>query len=126
VVSAGQRDCLVTIEGATFGEATRSGKPKPEWRELPPAVQMRRKTQPRDRSAERMVGDQVSARIYTDWSMPYRADMDPDRVDVQKLRRLVYGGRRYDIISGDHEVRGRSLLLTTIAASRVESEEDQA
>ena len=118
--SSGQRDCLVTIEGCVDAQGARSGYPTETWADLPPAVAMAKKSELRsDRSAEHMAGDQLSARLYTTWLMPYRDDMDPDRVDVPKLRRLCYLGRTYDIMHGTHESRGVEIRLTTIANSRV-------
>lgn len=118
--SSGQRDCQVTIEGCVDAQGARSGYPTETWRPIYPDVWMSKKAELRsDRSAERIEADQVTARLYTTWLMPYRADMDPDRVDVPKLRRLVYLGRTYDIIHGNNEKRGVEIRLTTLASSRV-------
>ena len=52
----------------------------------------------RDVSAqERLAADQMTASLVTVWTMAYRPDMDPDLVDVAKLRRLVFGERIFDI-----------------------------
>jgi len=124
--STGQRDCHVRIEGCVDDKGARSGYPTKRWTEMPPMVYMRKEAELRsDRSAERYEGDQVTARLYTKWTMPYRADCDPDRVDVQKLRRLIYEGRQYDVINGVHTLRGREIELTTLASSKVETEEEE-
>jgi head-tail adaptor len=46
---------------------------------------------------ERLTSLQTQAAYETRWVMPYQADMDPEVVDVTKLRRLVYRGRSHDI-----------------------------
>lgn len=62
---------------------------------------------------------QVSARFDTEWEMPYIASMDPDRVDVPKLRRLSYLDRIYDITEAvlGQRAGGRVITLRTLAAS---------
>jgi len=53
------------------------------------------------------------------WTMRYLAAMDPDLVDVQKTRRLVYNGRAYDIVDVEVLDGHVGLVLRTVAASRV-------
>lgn len=67
------------------------------------------------RGAERMADGQLSAQAMTRWTMRYVADMDPDLVNVSKVRRLLYGGRVYDIVRGEHIGRKDGIALTTIA-----------
>jgi head-tail adaptor len=59
---------------------------------------------------ERFIADQESALADTRWEMGYRADMDPDLVDVVKLRRLVVRGRVYDIEAASVMSVGGSVL----------------
>jgi hypothetical protein len=47
---------------------------------------------------ERLNADQLTSREHTRWVSAYRADCDPELVDVPKQRRLVYSGRTYDIV----------------------------
>jgi head-tail adaptor len=57
--------------------------------------------------------DQVSARAYHRWAIPYLAAVDPDLVPVAKMR-LLHEGRAYDILEayavGPHE----EIVLTTL------------
>jgi len=69
--------------------------------------------------AERFAAAQVSAHATTTWEMPYVAVMDPDLVDVPKKRRLSYMGRSFDIMHAEHVARKARIVLTTVAASKV-------
>jgi hypothetical protein len=51
--------------------------------------------------------------------MYYRADMDPDLVDVPKARRLVFGGRVHDIAAAQHLGRREGIELSTKATTQV-------
>jgi len=50
-----------------------------------------------ERFTEGVVLDQMSARAWMKWTIPYRTDMDPLKVQVPKERRLEFDGRVYDI-----------------------------
>ena len=64
-------------------------------------------------SRERNAGAQVSARLETEWVIPYRSELDPETVDVCKAFRLVYGGRTHDIVIAAPIGRKADILLTT-------------
>jgi hypothetical protein len=64
---------------------------------------------------ERFASLQTSAPVDTRWVMTYRADMDPDLLDIAKVRRLVYLGRRYDIVTGVVIGRHHGIALTTLS-----------
>lgn len=70
---------------------------------------------------ERFVAAQVTASFETEWEMPYRSTMDPEEIDIPKLRRLSYRGRIYDIVfAAVAEVReGKAIKIRTLAASGV-------
>jgi hypothetical protein len=82
-------------------------------------AQMGRVDRRSDRGGETVRGDQLSALMSSRWTMRYLAAMDPDLVDVQKTRRLVYNGRAYDIVDVEVLDRQVGLVLRTVAASRV-------
>ena len=104
--SAGQRIRYVRIESRTDPEAQFE-----QWDTLAHEWMARA-----DLSAdERFKGDQETAYADTRWVMPYRADMDPELVDVAHLRRLVYEGRAYDIRAAKPSGWKRDLELTTLA-----------
>lgn len=52
------------------------------------------------------------------WTMHYRADMDPDLVDVPKKRRLVFRGRVQEIVAAQHLGRQQGIELTTKATTQ--------
>ena len=59
--------------------------------------------------------DQLSAAADTKWTMPYRADLDPDLVDVAKTRRLVYKERVYGITGAKLIERKAGVVMETLA-----------
>lgn len=67
---------------------------------------------------ERFHAHQASSPADTAWTMSYRSDMDPDLVDVPKLRRLVYQGRTYDIVAASQIGLREGVELMTLAAPR--------
>lgn len=69
---------------------------------------------------ERFVAAQSAAQVQTRWRMYWREDMDPDSVDVQKKRRLLYQGRIYDITGVIETGRREGIELMTMARSEVE------
>lgn len=64
---------------------------------------------------ERFRMDQETAYEDSRWVLPYRADMDPELVDVPAFRRLVYEGRTYEIRSARPSGWKRHIELTTLA-----------
>ena len=116
-MSAGQRTRLVTIE-ATPADITTSASrfPKEVWSPLVDVWMEKLEVS----NAEQLAADQLAGTLSHRWRFAYRCDMDPDLVDVLKLRRLNFAGRIYDITSaiemGNHE----SIELTTKAGSRVD------
>ena len=49
------------------------------------------------------------------FAFPYRADMDPDLIDVPKVRRLLYKGRVYDIVAATLLSRQEGVEVETLA-----------
>lgn len=64
---------------------------------------------------ERFQAQQLSAYYDTQWELPYTADMDPDLLDISKLRRLVYQNRVYDIVLAQMVGRRTGLVLMTVS-----------
>ena len=64
---------------------------------------------------EQFRADQLSAMQTTRWEMGYRIDMDPEQLDVPKLRRVVHRGRVYDITSASIIGRLEGIELMTLA-----------
>lgn len=116
-LNAGDLDREVTIQQLTDA-AGASGFPVESWTTLDDTVWMEKVNAS---GTERFRSAQLSAAVVTQWRLYYRADMDPDAVDVPKTRRLVYQGRVYDITSATEMGRQEGIELTTIAASRVDA-----
>lgn len=107
----GERDRAVTIQQMAPSSGT-SRFPVETWTTLVTTVWMRKLETKID---ERFKAAQLSAAADTQWEMGYRADMDPELVDVPKTRRLVYGGRVFDITSASMIGRREGIELLTIA-----------
>jgi hypothetical protein len=116
IAPAGTRDVLVTIQGLTETTGD-TGYPIETFTDRPPKVWM---SKTMDTAAERLAGAQIAARFFTEWTMPYRSDMDPDRVDVPKLRRLKLHERTHDIIAAELIGQHRQIRLVTLASTRIE------
>jgi SPP1 family predicted phage head-tail adaptor len=117
-IDPGERDRAVLVQQRGEDAADSAGEPVETWTTLASNVFMRRiDTDGR----ERFQASQVSAPYDTRWEMPYRADMDPDLVDVPKLRRLSYKGRYYDIVHAALINRQDGIELSTLASGRAEA-----
>jgi len=64
---------------------------------------------------ERVAAEQLSAPYTTRWEVSYRADLDPDLVNVPKAFVLVYQERRYDITAASMIGRKEGVELLTVA-----------
>lgn len=110
-IAAGQRTRLVTIQQLTESEGT-SGFPVETWTTLRTEYMSRQDL----RANEHFATNQTSAFAETQWHGVYSADMDPELVDVAKVRRFSVEGRIYDILSGSRlEPFKSGLEYTTIA-----------
>ena len=110
----GKRDRRVLIQQVTDSTGT-SGAPIGTWTTLTTEWMAKEDT----RGLERLQAMQIAAKFDTYWEMPYRADMDPDLVDVPKKRRLVYESRVYDIKYATVINRRDGIQLQTLAGTRV-------
>lgn len=108
---AGTRDKLVTLQRITEGDD--SGFPVDVPGTEYPMWAARNDLTNSGWSRERNAGAQVAARLETEWSLPYRAEIDPELVDVCQAFRLVYQGRTHDIVIASLIGRKNGILLTT-------------
>jgi hypothetical protein len=115
-LSAGKRDHVVRLEqfaAADVADPT-SGEPVETWTTL-------EKHMPVARIGvsgwERFKENQVTARFDDAWEMNYRADMDPDLVDLPKRRKMVYEGRELDIVYGQVIGRRAGIVVLTLAST---------
>jgi hypothetical protein len=69
---------------------------------------------------ERMIfaNSQIAAAFDARWQINYRLDMDPDLVDVAKLRRIVHRGRVHDIVSAAQIGRREGIEILTVASTK--------
>lgn len=116
-LQSGRRDRLVTIEqrSATDSADSTSGEPVETWTTLVADMPASRMD---TAGSERFRSDQQSARFETEWEINWRDDMDPDLIDVPKLRRLIYQTRPYDIVACVEVGRRAGLRLQTLAGTR--------
>lgn len=64
--------------------------------------------------SESFTTQQLSGRASDRWTIPYRADCDPDLVDVVKVRRVRRSGRVYDIVAA-RPIGRLAIALDTLA-----------
>lgn len=111
--SAGHRDKYVTIEYLALAAPGSTRFPIETWLSLGNEW-MRREDQTAN---ERSAANQEVASMQTIWEMAYRADMDPDLLNVPASRRLHYEGRVFDIIAATTIGSKRGIELLTQARS---------
>lgn len=117
-LDAGKRDRIVTIQQRpTTDEVDEdSGEPVETWTTLVSSMPVCISD---INGWERFRADQLSARFDKRIEMNYRADMDPELVDVPKTRRLLWNGRVLDIVQASQVGRRAGIELLTLAASGV-------
>src|SRR5688572_26854894 len=93
----GERDRAVKIEKLTTSKGP-SGAPVETWTTLVDPYWVRKM---QVRQSERFQALQTTAPPDTQWEGGYRSDMDPDLLNVVKLRRIVYQGWIYEIVAAD-------------------------
>lgn len=110
---AGERDRLVQIEQRPTTDAVDASYTPVDgpWTEL--GKLWARKVELGGN--ERFTAMQLSAKYDTRWQIGYRADMDPELIDVAKVRRLVYKSRTYDIVSATMLGRRDGIELQTLS-----------
>jgi head-tail adaptor len=113
-VAAGRRDRIVTIEERPIADTldTEGAPIDGPWTTL---VENMPAGKSESSGRERFVANQVSAPYDTTWEINYRSDMDPELLDVTKLRRLVVKGRVHDIVYVSEIGRRRGLEIYTLA-----------
>lgn len=112
--SIGSRQCVVRLEQRPSTDAVDpSGAPTDgPWTTLADEEWVEKVDQ---RGSERFQAAQTSAAFDTAWRMGYREDMDPDVIDIAKLRRFVYQGRVHDITYGKVVGLNQELWIETLA-----------
>lgn len=123
-LDAGCRDRVITIEqlnealeGADAADLD-SGAPLETWTTLVEMPASRQDVQ----GYERLRTTRQAAANEVRWEINYRPDMDPELIDVAKLRRIVFQGRVYDIVGASQVGRKRGIELWTVASTAVDED----
>jgi head-tail adaptor len=117
--AAGARDRWVTIQTRPEEAVGPSGFPiDAPWADLATVAMAREDVE----ATERERADQEQAASYTQWAMPYMVEMDPELVDVAKVRRLMYAGRQFDIIGAAPIGRAQGIAILTEAYGKTPTE----
>lgn len=119
--ASGLRDKLVTIQQMAKSKGP-SGFPVETWTTLRTAYMNRQDA----RADERYAANQLSAAIETQWHSDYAADIDPELVNVPAKRRIVYGGRTFDILAATILGNKQGVEFVTLAKTDDADEEDEA
>ena len=112
-VAAGLRDKLVTIQQRTAGVST-SQMPIETWTTLATTYMSRQDSLADEQFRMGAEGTWTQ----TQWHLPYRADMDPELVDVPKDRRVVWSGTIFNIRAAALMDRRKGIELITLAGGR--------
>lgn len=115
----GARDQIVVLQQRPVADAAAaSGFPTETWTTLVAAMPAAKIDLG---GTERYRASQLAASYDARWEINYRLDMDPDLVDVPKLRRLVHRGRIHDIVAAVQIGRREGIELATIASTRTDA-----
>lgn len=120
-LDAGKRDRLVTIQERSVVDAVDevSGEPldndDDQWTTLVDAMPAAKEELSGN---ERFRQDRVAAHYDQRWVINYRVDMDPELVDVPKLRRLSVNGRVLEIVYAAEIGRRAGIELLTLASTQ--------
>lgn len=111
--ASGRRTVSVTVQQMTQTKGA-SNAPVETWTTLRTVYASKEDLLMND-SREQLRAGQLSARMETAWGLPYTADMDPNLVDVARVRRLLVGTRVYDITRGTVDDLKKGVQLITLA-----------
>lgn len=101
------------VQQNTPGTGT-SGFPKDTWTTLQGIWMEKRAVG----GQERFTANQTAAKYDTRWIAPWQANLDPDAIDVPKLRRLSYGGRFHDVVAASEIGRREGIELLTLTSTK--------
>jgi len=118
-LGAGARDRWVTIQTRPDESTADSGFPVDgPWTDLATVAMAREEL-----AAVEMQRANEQLQIATvRWEGAYRPDCDPERLDIPKLRRLLYRDRAYDILAATTIGRRQAIEFVTEAHGKVPTE----
>lgn len=117
-MESGERDQTIVIQERPIADVVdSSGAPTEEppetaWTTLVASMPASKQ---HIRGDERLAASQLSSPYDTRWEINYRADMDPDLLNVKKLRRVVHRGKVHDIVDASQIGRREGIELLTLA-----------
>lgn len=112
MLEPGLRDRRITIQQRSATDAKGpSGRPIETWTDLVTLYAHKRAMS----GSETYRASQWSAKANGVFEINYRADMDPDLVDVAKLRKVVYESREHDVVFVEEVGRRDGLHIYTLA-----------
>lgn len=114
-IEPGSLDRQIVVQQQTEAQGD-SGFPVTTWSALVTVWASKRDM----KGSERFTAGQTTSPFDTLWTMHYRADCDPDLVDVVKARRITYQGRAYNIVFGRHIDLKAGIELMTLGKGAVE------
>jgi SPP1 family predicted phage head-tail adaptor len=110
-MESGQRDRVITIQQRSATDAVgSSGMPVETWTTLVDMWAQKREMT----GSETYKSSQWSAKADLVFEVNYRPDMDPEIVNVAKVRRLLYRGRVHDITYVEEIGRREGLKIYTL------------
>jgi SPP1 family predicted phage head-tail adaptor len=118
-IGAGARDRWVTIQARPDDSTASSGFPiDGPWTDLATVAMAREDMDARELTR----AHQEQAMMTVRWETAYRTDCDPDRIDLPKLRRLVYRDRVYDVLTASAVGRRQAIVFITEAYAKTPTE----
>lgn len=111
--TAGQRQCLITLKKRPATDAVDASYTPVDgpWTELGKVWAQKVELG----GEERFRAMQLSAKYDTRWVIRYRPDMDPDLIDVAKVRQVIYKSRTHDIVSAIRSDRQNDIEIETLS-----------
>lgn len=111
--SAGRRQCLITLKTRPATDAVDESYTPVDgpWTELAKVWAQKVELG----GDEQFRAMQLSAKYDTRWLIRYRSDMDPDLVDVAKVRQVIHKSRTHDIVSAVRSDRQDDIELKTLS-----------
>ena len=113
-LEAGERDRIIQIEALTESVGS-GGFPVETWVLLVTMFAKRAEV----RGRETHGADGVAARVTTRFEVNYRSDLDPESIDVPKVRRIKAAGRTFDIVEASQIGRREGIEFLAIASTEV-------
>jgi head-tail adaptor len=118
MIDPGLRDRSVVIQSRPVtDEVDTAGFPSPTWTAL--CTMWARKHAASGQERERY--GQTTAAAVDVFEVNYRADLDPELLDVPKLRRVLFNSRIHDIVWAETVDRRDGIRLVTLTGQKVTS-----